>query len=73
MAVADALGHNFEFVPVRDQVGSSNERFEYPSSTPGGTFHNVYNKFGLKPGQWTDDTSMGLCLVHLVVCRCTCT
>lgn len=22
----------------------------------------VYNKFALKPGQWTDDTSMGLCM-----------
>eukprot|EP00443_Scrippsiella_acuminata_P038749 CAMPEP_0115244612 /NCGR_PEP_ID=MMETSP0270-20121206/40074_1 /TAXON_ID=71861 /ORGANISM="Scrippsiella trochoidea, Strain CCMP3099" /LENGTH=346 /DNA_ID=CAMNT_0002659747 /DNA_START=60 /DNA_END=1098 /DNA_ORIENTATION=- len=29
----------------------------------------VYNKFALKPGQWTDDTSMGLCLADsLLVC-----
>jgi len=66
MAVADGLGHNFEFMDVRDFPEQSNpprSYFEYPSSTPGGVFHPpVFNKFQLAPGQWTDDCSMGLCL-----------
>eukprot|EP01098_Paradermamoeba_levis_P004378 TRINITY_DN1884_c0_g1_i7.p1 TRINITY_DN1884_c0_g1~~TRINITY_DN1884_c0_g1_i7.p1 ORF type:complete len:339 (-),score=76.15 TRINITY_DN1884_c0_g1_i7:15-1031(-) len=28
----------------------------------------AYNQFGLKPGQWTDDTSMGLCLADSLLC-----
>lgn len=69
MAVADSIGHNFEFMPVRDQVGRSDSYFEYPSSKPGGTVHGELNRFQLKPGQWTDDTSMGLCMADsLLLC-----
>jgi hypothetical protein len=53
MAVADSLGHNFEFVAVRDAVGDSPSFFEYPcADQPGGKFHEPYNKFRLAPGQW---------------------
>lgn len=51
MAVADAMGHRFEFEPavygkvVLRDMGTG----------PGGAFR-------LEPGQWTDDASMGLCL-----------
>lgn len=63
MAVADSLGHNFEFLPAVDNNVSGGPRFEYPSaSTPGGVFHQPLNRFRLLPGQWTDDASMGLCL-----------
>jgi len=28
-----------------------------------------YNSFGLQPGQWTDDSSMGLCLADSLLCN----
>ncbi len=57
LAVGDALGTTVEF------------------SAPG-TFRPLVNMigggpFGLVPGQWTDDTSMALCLAEsLIACRC---
>lgn len=75
LAVADGLGHNFEFWPACEVPGGlgchrykagSGPRLEYPARDPakhpGGEVINAYNKFCLQPGQWTDDTSMGLCL-----------
>jgi ADP-ribosylglycohydrolase len=59
LAIADSLGHNFEFLPVQDEF--LNSYFEYPSSKPGGKIHDPLNQFRLKPGQWTDDASMSLC------------
>lgn len=56
--VGDALGAPLEFSPVR-----------YGASELRGMDHEEiwrkggYNSFGLKPGQWTDDASMGLCVV----------
>jgi ADP-ribosyl-[dinitrogen reductase] hydrolase len=53
MAVGDALGTSVEFKP----------RGSFPPVTDmlgGGAFH-------LKAGQWTDDTSMGLCLATSLV------
>mmetsp|Transcript_114931 Transcript_114931/g.245383 ORF Transcript_114931/g.245383 Transcript_114931/m.245383 type:complete len:494 (-) Transcript_114931:21-1502(-) len=61
MAVADAVGGMFEFVPV----GSKGCRFD-PKRL---RYFGGYNKFQLKPGQWTDDTSMALCLADsLLAC-----
>lgn len=61
MAVADSVGCLFEFLPV-GALGSS-----FDAKTLQAT--GVYNKFRLKPGQWTDDTSMGLCIADsLLVC-----
>eukprot|EP00440_Ansanella_granifera_P067453 gb/GFBE01073164.1/.p1 GENE.gb/GFBE01073164.1/~~gb/GFBE01073164.1/.p1 ORF type:complete len:477 (+),score=93.44 gb/GFBE01073164.1/:1-1431(+) len=61
MAVGDAVGAFLEFIPV-GQKGSY-----FSSRTL--TYKGEYNKFKLKPGQWTDDTSMGLCLADsLLVC-----
>lgn len=65
MAVGDSIGAPFEFLPYR--------RGGVPASTAGfrrtaaGALEHVQldeamNAFGLQPGQWTDDTSMGLCL-----------
>jgi len=57
LAVGDAVGTTVEF------------------SAPG-TFMPLVNMigggpFGLEPGQWTDDTSMALCLAEsLIACRC---
>lgn len=71
MAVADSLGHNFEFVPACDVPGGADgtgPRFEYDGCGRG-IFHEPRNQFQLKPGQWTDDASMGLCLADSILCH----
>lgn len=55
LAVGDALGTTLEFKPP----GS----FEPIDDMLGG------GPFALQPGQWTDDTSMALCLAHSLVER----
>jgi ADP-ribosylglycohydrolase len=69
MAIADSIGHNFEFLPARDEVDVCGPYFEFPSSEPGGTVHQALNQFQLKPGQWTDDTSMALCIADSLLYR----
>jgi len=77
MAIADSIGHNFEFMSVQDSTSleaATDKRrpfFEYPATNhPGGRCHNAWNKFHLKPGQWTDDCSMGLCIADsLLTCN----
>jgi len=49
MAIGDSLGAPLEFSEVR-----------YGSRIISGFDHTYGGKFRLKPGQWTDDTSMGL-------------
>lgn len=61
MAVADSLGAPFEFLPV----GTLGASFDPKTLQATG----VFNKFALKPGQWTDDTSMGLCLADSLLCH----
>lgn len=57
LAVGDAVGTTLEFQPPGSFKPVSD-------MTGGGPFH-------LKPGQWTDDTSMALCLAEsLAECRC---
>eukprot|EP00755_Sulcionema_specki_P005128 Sspe_Gene.31893::Locus_15674_Transcript_1_1_Confidence_1.000_Length_1596::g.31893::m.31893 len=62
--VGDALGAPMEFSVVR-----------YGSTTLRGMDHDEvwqshsYNSFNLKPGQWTDDASMGLCLADSLLVR----
>ena len=56
LAVGDALGTTVEF----ERPGS----FDPLTDVVGG------GKFGLQPGQWTDDTSMALCLAEsLIECK----
>jgi ADP-ribosyl-[dinitrogen reductase] hydrolase len=56
LAVGDALGTTLEFKPPGT--------FEPITDIVGG------GPFGLEPGQWTDDTSMALCLAEsLVTCQ----
>jgi ADP-ribosylglycohydrolase len=72
MAVGDSIGHNFEFLPVRDapSADGNGPLFEYPSATQeGGRVQDPYNVFKLKPGQWTDDTSLGLCLADSLLAQ----
>ena len=56
MAIGDAMGARNEFKPVRYDVITLTDMGESEPS-----------KFGLKPGQWTDDTSMGLCLADSLI------
>jgi len=51
MARGDALGHTLEFTPVRY------DSQQLITGMVGG------GRFMLQPGQWTDDTSMGLCIL----------
>lgn len=55
LAVGDALGTTLEFKPPGTVTPITD-------MTGGGPFH-------LKPGQWTDDTSMALCLAESLVSR----
>jgi hypothetical protein len=73
MAVADGLGHNFEFLPATDHVGGlsgDGPRIEYDEGSTGSVIlHKPLNVFELKPGQWTDDASMGLCLADSLLVK----
>ena len=51
MCIGDAMGHRYEFDPV---VYDTIELTDMGKGKGG--------SFLLEPGQWTDDTSMGLCL-----------
>ena len=51
MAIGDAMGHRYEF----EDVVYNKITLKDMGKGPGGLFK-------LMPGQWTDDTSMGLCL-----------
>ena len=57
MAIGDAVGAPLEFLNACDQRHKEHHfcwhRMQYTGE---------YNKFDLRRGQWTDDTSMGLCL-----------
>ena len=56
MAIGDSMGAKNEFKAVR-----------YGKITQKGMEGFEDSKFGLKPGQWTDDTSMGLCLADSLI------
>jgi ADP-ribosyl-[dinitrogen reductase] hydrolase len=63
LAIGDALGAPLEFSPVR--YGSA----ELKGFDAALWKKDNYNRFGLKPGQWTDDTSMALCLADSLLTR----
>ena len=63
LAVSDALGAPLEFSDLR--YGAS-DLSGFQSDVWGRT---AYNRFGLRPGQWTDDTSMALCLADSLLLR----
>ena len=64
MAIGDSWGHLVEFVPAQyDRViidALTNANFKAKG---------ILNKFQLKPGQFTDDTSMGLCLADTLLVK----
>lgn len=60
MAVADALGAPLEFLPVCNGDGERDPRHHLDLNSM--EYSGPSNKFLLKPGQWTDDASMGFCI-----------
>ena len=56
MAIGDAIGARVEFEPL-----------DYNYNEIKDMGHDVAGKFMLKPGQWTDDTSLGLCLADSLI------
>ena len=56
MAIGDAMGARVEFEPL----DYTYNKIKDMGNSPAG-------KFKLKPGQWTDDTSMGLCLADSII------
>jgi hypothetical protein len=60
MAVADSLGAPLEFLPVCNGDGHNDPQHYFTLATM--QYSNPSNKFRLKPGQWTDDSSMGFCI-----------
>ncbi len=62
MAVADAVGAPLEFLPATD-APDARHRWERAANTLVGGCH----RFGLAPGQWTDDTAMGLCVADALL------
>ena len=56
MAIGDAMGARVEFQPLD---------YEYKGIKDMG--QHEAGKFKLKPGQWTDDTSLGLCLADSLI------
>lgn len=62
-AVGDALGAPLEFSNVRYGVQELQGMCQEEIWTKTG-----YNRFSLKPGQWTDDASMALCIADSLLC-----
>jgi ADP-ribosylglycohydrolase len=62
LALGDAVGHPMEFVPVTDLKRKTTPYLEFDNATGLLKYHDEFNRFKLKSGQWTDDTSMSLCV-----------
>ena len=56
MAVGDAMGARVEFQPLKYNCNELTDMGK-----------GIGGHFKLKPGQWTDDTSMGLCLADSLI------
>lgn len=65
LAVADWVGAALEFLEVRDEPGES--RWDHESFTWQNPNRNEIERGILQPGQWTDDTSMALCLADSLI------
>lgn len=64
LAIADSIGHTWEFMAVRNcphdailTIECIDKKYSFKGDTD-----YTKNEFQLKPGQWTDDTSMALCM-----------
>ncbi|KAK3267356.1 hypothetical protein CYMTET_24085 [Cymbomonas tetramitiformis] len=63
LAVGDACGAPLEFLPAADKPGDHSFNIQ----------DNIYtkekNSFYLERGQWTDDSSMALCMADSLICH----
>ena len=67
MPLADSLGHLLEFVPL-DYDRRTITDFD-PKYWGKEKELKLGNSFRLKPGQWTDDASMGLCIADSLIMK----
>jgi ADP-ribosylglycohydrolase len=56
MAIGDAIGARVEFSPLSYNYNEIKDMGMHPAG-----------RFKLRPGQWTDDTSMGLCIADSLI------
>eukprot|EP00330_Aristerostoma_sp_ATCC50986_P005862 CAMPEP_0114577980 /NCGR_PEP_ID=MMETSP0125-20121206/2583_1 /TAXON_ID=485358 ORGANISM="Aristerostoma sp., Strain ATCC 50986" /NCGR_SAMPLE_ID=MMETSP0125 /ASSEMBLY_ACC=CAM_ASM_000245 /LENGTH=213 /DNA_ID=CAMNT_0001767719 /DNA_START=1 /DNA_END=642 /DNA_ORIENTATION=+ len=63
MVVADSFGHTVEFMPCT----YTQQTFKDLTKEEFHDLKKVQNVFMLKPGQWTDDSAMGLCLADSLI------
>eukprot|EP00435_Cladocopium_sp_Y103_P023425 s841_g5.t1 len=74
LAVGDSVGGPLEFLPVDgtfDELDATRPCVVRGQRDGDGrlTYRHAYNRFHLKPGQWTDDTSMALCLADSLLVK----
>lgn len=65
LAVGDTVGSPLEFLPVLDPPVLGAPSFNRESLE----YVGALNTFELQPGQWTDDTSIALCLADSLILR----
>ena len=58
MVIGDAMGARVEFQPL-----------SYTNNNIKDMGNSISGKFNLKPGQWTDDTSMSLCIADSLITK----
>lgn len=74
LAVGDSVGGPLEFLPVDgtfDELDTTRPCVVRGQRDGDGRliYRHAYNRFHLKPGQWTDDTSMALCLADSLLVK----
>jgi len=70
MVIGDALGAPFEFLSYRPSDNPSGTDYMMDGFSDGEKQFWKKSRFKLKPGQWTDDASMGLCVADsLLKCK----
>lgn len=69
MTIGDSVGAPLEFMAVVDEPGSGGACFDVDTCSYVGRTRNM---FGIKPGQWTDDASMGLCIADSLIVKGSC-
>jgi len=65
MAVGDAVGAPFEFIDAHNGERATGPHFNLQKFKG----YRPHNRFKVVAGQWTDDSSMGFCLVDTLLAR----
>ncbi len=64
MSIGDSLGAPLEFNSI-EELKNEEQQYKFNLSTL--KYTTKTNKFKIKPGQWTDDASMGLCMADSLI------